>query len=338
MAIAKIEKVRLIIPLAQKERVLEIIQRFGDLELFPTDPGKLTSDGDIKEDIKEKEYSVSSEKIEKALNIISVWGSESSIAKLKAGRPNVSFDFLEERVSTGEWEKIADEIIDSDSELTEVRKKRADITKNVNGLYTWRNLRFYPGKINSSFRYLDVVTGRFASRDLEAFRADLEDGYIDVLFDEPNEKGVAVYFPKEKAKEVYSLCKQHDFVRFDYDREELPKELIEVYSAEEKKLFEREAELTGRLKELYSRKEELFYADDYFSNGALRAKAGLNAEDTRFAVLLSGWIEKERTGKFRSLLKKSLDFPYYLSFEEVRDSDKNSVPTVLKNKRVVRAF
>ncbi len=333
MAIAKINKVSLIIPVEKKDYLLTNIQQFGNLELIPL----RETEGDFRPEGKAL-LSPDSELIEKALSILQVWGSESSFAKLKNGRPNVTYEFLESRVSAGKWKTIAEEVISSDGELSEVRKKRSDLIKNKKAVYQWRNLEFFPSEFNSRSAYVKVLTGRFADADFSAFLQDHPHGHVDILFSEAGEKGVAVYYPEEFSKEVRKCCKDHDFIKFDYDRDELSSVLLEKYGEEEKTLVEREAALSDKLKELYGQKDELLYADDYFSNASLRRSAADLTDSTPSALLLSGWIEKDRIEPFRAFLKKRLDFPYYLSFDEVEKSEVTEVPIVLKNRRVVRAF
>lgn len=341
MAIAVIEKATLIIPKTEQELLFRLLQSFQRLELIDasaeSEQSSENSPGEI------ALWKDSLHRIEKAQVILSSYLGSKTFQKLKNGRPVMTMLELETGVQQGGWEEVCAEVLALDVKLDSLRNRRTQLCKLMADWMPWKDLSFDPEAVTNTFNYYDLYVGILNAAEeagfLEAFHSETAGlGHFENLFHRGEYIGVALFFPNEKSDDVKTFCKQYDFSPYNFPFDKMPADMLEQWRLEEAGIVKEEVNILDKLEILSPKKETLDLAEEFFSNLILRTDAHKFQADTLSTIMLSGWIAKEDTSALMDLLKQEMKQPYSLQFSEVEKNETHTVPIILKNKKMIRAF
>lgn len=334
------EKVTIIVPKKEYSRTLRLLQSFQKLELIDSSEGA----NDVKmPESKQSELNETLNAIAKCRSILSVYEKSGMISNLRNGRTEMTMTELEKRIKSGRWLQILKETLVSDERLAEVRKERSALTSEVYELSPWRSLKYLPALKDDKLAHIDTMLGSLDTAMLDDFKKELLEAtdnicYTDTVFKLDDISGVALFFRRTDRDKTDALCKKYNFLPFDYNDNILPSEKLKQLGKKQGILLDEEQRLLEKLEKLAEEKDKIDIAEDHFRNLLLRRNAEKNSLQSKTAVLICGWIEKNNSDQLKKLLKHNFRFPYHLSFEPVKESEIANVPTALTNKKVVRAF
>lgn len=341
MAIATIEKVTLIIPKAQQDFTLRLLQSFQKVELI--DPAQAEQEAAPLPGGDDPQWRDSLSTIEKAQGILANLASTSAIKKLVEGRPNMTLSDLEEKTAASDWKRICSDALAFSDRLEAVRARRGELIRLMDTWAPWQALRFNPQAAMQTFKHTGLLVGSLKQEFFAAFsqsflQATDDTGHCEALFHKGDMAGVLLLFPREIEQTLEPLCKQYEFSAYSFPFDAQPVHMLEQWQAEEAALIKEEAQLLGWLTRLAQSKAELDLAEEFFQTLLLRGDAQRMATKTNATVMLTGWMEKSITGSLEGLLESKLNFPYHLAFSAVQPQEIADVPIILKNKKMATAF
>ena len=343
MAIAALNKVTIVVPVAERERVLRLLQAFQNLEIIPHVDDDVTA-AEFAPDNEERELlNDALSEILRAQSLLSTWFSESMVEKFRIGRPEMTLSDLEETVQKSPWQDVCRKALSLEKELDTVRSRRSELRRLIESWSPWRVLSFSPQKESKAFRYTRAIAGSFPIRLYSAFpKAFAEEtgglGVIQELFKTSDRVGVVLFFPVGMAETAEDIARRYDFSELDFPYRDVPQAALAEWEKEEEALTEKEKELLSDLEALGEKKPALDLAEEFYRTLLLRSDARRQAYQSKATFFLEGWIEADHTENLRTLLKKEISSPYYVSFSDVEEKDIPKAPTKLKNNRLFSAF
>lgn len=341
MAIATVKQISILVPRSQQDTLLRLLQSFQKVELAVSE--KAEGLGFLCDNDELHQWNDMLSRIADAQRILSRWGSENKLAKLKNGRPLMTLSDLENKALSVDWEYICSESFDLTSRLEALRLRRTELIDLIEKWTPWRSLSTHPSVGTKSFKFTSALTGNLAVSSYVAFNTEYEDasancGYCHKLFQTDDRVGVFLLYPKEAQQAVMNLCNQHNFVRLDFPFDGLPHTMLDAWTAEEEALVKEEKGISDKLASLSKEKELLNLAEEFYQNLKLRGEAKQLTLHSESTFLVSGWIDETDVTALENVLKLHFGSLYYLSSSDVHKGEVSKVPIILKNNRVIRAF
>ena len=344
MAISVMEKLKLTFQEEELDRVLDLMQGFQGIHIetgieSTIPPAKKAG---IDKEIREIERVL--EKIRAAAGIL----KERKTAKLSglfadSGEKHYSISELVKIVEESDWEKILDEIIQTDRRLQDNRLRRQEVTDLLESMEIWEHLKYNPLDF-SKLRMITTCFGSVHKKHAEEFSDYLnfleEDG---ISFEEVTEYNDRVYFlllcHNSMCEKLNSYMNEFSFSPEKYPFEKSQGEIKKELEAEELRLLEDEKEI-NKLLSLQAKYEEIMlFAEDYNLNILLRKKKSLEITYDEKEIIINGWIEAARSRQFERLLAERMPHnDYQLLLSPVREKDINEVPIRLQNNKLVTVY
>ncbi|MEA4919448.1 MAG: V-type ATP synthase subunit I [Clostridiaceae bacterium] len=341
MAIAEIKKTTIIVPKAERDSTLRLLQAFQKVELITPEEEQDTELCHAGDDCERWNEAVS--RIVKAQGILSQWEHVDTIGKLRKGLPYMTISELEGKMESNGWEDICTDTMNMYGRLDVIRTRRTEIHRLVETWSPWRSLFACPQVLTGEYRYTDALAGSITPKLYQTFMEQYETlaegrGYSEELFSSSERVGIFLLFPRKKRNEIHDICKRFDFALYDFPYDDLPQTVLDKWAAEETSLVNEEKELLESLTLLAAKKPSLDLAEEFYRNLAARDEARNMTLDSKATFLIMGWVDSECTGELEALLKRELSCPYYISFAQVEPLDIPNVPIILKNKKMISAF
>ena len=207
-------------------------------------------------------------------------------------------------------------------------------------LEKWEPLELTP-QAAATFSHLGALIGTIPNTDDDALRLALgahADLKFQEVFTDDTEHGVLIFYKTGSLEEVRRILKEYGFKPFEYDHAELPAERVAQLKAN---IRQQEAVAEAMTKSLAASKNELDQLKvqlDYLCNLSSRQESKNQLASTQNLAALEGWIESNQVQALEACLTEQFGQSILIQTREIRQDEKDKVPTKLKNNALVEPF
>jgi len=344
MAITKMEKLSLSFGEEHLDRVLELMQGFQGIHIesgyeSSVPPAKKAA---VDTAIRDTEKNI--QDIQAALSIL--MGRESArVSGLlrDAEEKSLTLSELTAAVEETDWEKILDEVIQTDRMLQDNRKKRRETSRLLNELRFWDHLSYDPLDFNK-LRRTKALVGSVHQKHAEEFTENLvnheDDGlYFEHITEDAERAYFFIVFHNSFTDQLNVYLSEFSFSEDLYPFDKKQSEARAELDADEAALVLEEREIDKQIIEQAVYGKILAYAEDYNLNILIRLRKSLEVIYEPDEVIINGWIISDMSAAFEQTLQRNLPADgYRLTTGPVRDRDIDEVPIKLKNGRLVSVY
>jgi len=326
------------------DEVLRLMQSFQGIHIETGFESTIppAKKAEIDKAIRETEKNI--QEIQAAYSILKGRESANILSFLKnPGEKKLSMDELTRITEESDWEKVLNEVIQTDRRLQNNGTRRNEVTKLSDTLKIWENLKYNPLDF-SKFHRVTALFGSVHKKHAAEFSENLmkheEDG---VIFETVAENETRVYFllvcHNSMLDKLNSFINEFSFSAEQYPFEKSQAETKEELEKEEARLLEEETEIGALFAEEAKYGEILLFAEDYNLNTLLCKKKALEITYEGNHIIINGWILRDKRVRFEKLLSEKIPTgDYGILTTPVRDKDIDEVPIKLKNNKLVSIY
>lgn len=346
MAIVKMKKFHLLVLNSYREELLRELQIFRNIQFEDVCEVENFEDEDLlrfKRIAVDEEISKYEDQMNQCTYAIDLIGKYApQLTGLKAlieGLPNYTFEEMEEKVSTIDFEKEYGEIKSLGDELASIESSISKRKELIKELEPVSNLDISFNSMTQLKRFKAVVGG-VSNKLVDVFNenmAKLEFTYCEEVGIYKDEHLFFVIMDRREEEEVLEAFRTGNFNAIKNDSDKLPQERIQELKDEIEKLSSKKEEICKLLGTKSAEMSDFKLFFEYLGNLKVRVQAQHEFMASRSVSMLSGFCPDFETKRLEETVAKVSGGIYTAEFEEV-DRDDPDVPIILKNNKLVRAF
>ena len=346
MAIVKMKKFHLLVLDSYREELLRELQIFRNIQFEDVCGVEDFEDEDL---LRFKRISVDSEisefedKMNQCTYAIDLIGKYTpQIKGLKAlmeGLPNYTFEEMEKKVASIDFEKEYSEVKALGDELAGIESSISKRKELIKELEPVSNLDISFNSMKDLKRFKAVVGG-ISNKLYDLFSEELgklEYTYYEELGIYKDERLFFFVYDVREEEQVMEVFRIGNFNIIKNDSDKLPGDRIAELNSEIESLMAKKQEIAGKLGTKSPEMSDFKLYYEYLGNLKVRTQAQNEFMATRSVCMLSGFCPDFDVKRLESTVDRVSGGIYTLDIEEVDRNDEN-VPIILKNNRLVRAF
>lgn len=349
MAIVKMNEFTLFAFESQKDKVLEALQGFEAVQFINLQSEKFIEDHKdldfLKKDAADSECMVYEENLSKikfALDFLKGYvPQKSGIKALIEEKKVITYDEIKKRMKSCNWQKIYEDLKNSDEKLNSLLNKKAKYQAEINSLSLWEkfdasNKDLKALKLSSYF--LGSMPKQYEEEFNKEFNKEVPDGYLEIFNRDNQNIYIFALVLKENEIKGKEIIKKYGYSEFTFNYDEKPKDIIKNYSDEIPRILSEVELMEEEIRKYRDTYEELQIAYDYYNNLKIRDDASDNFLKTDKIIAISGWTTKESDEKLIDLIESVVGNDYYIEFSDADDKEIENVPIKLKNNGFASSF
>lgn len=343
MAIVKMSNFSLFAFDSEREDLLRELQKFGYVHFLDLDKDEaLKEEGLVNVNVPESIVKVDEEiaKVKYSIDLLArYYTRESGIKAMLKGKDNYTFQELEERAASIDYEPIYDKLRELSLKADGISQEEMRLKALKEELNPWKTLN-YPIRGLKGFDQSETFMGAVPKKLKDKLFEDLLDlkyTYIEAVSEDKDNVYLFALTSKEESGQLNELLRNNSFSSLKITGEEEPeKEIIKIDEAlkgleEERKLIK------DSIKGVSDNLPDLEVCYEYLMNYKLRLAASENFLTTESVNVIKGFIPSDRENDFRKAVESSQKNAYYLEISEA-DRDDPAVPVLLKNSKFAEVF
>lgn len=342
MAIAKMKKIMLIAPNRIQEELLEAVQELQALEVVPLQDGQAhlqanrTPSGELQALQKQKDA------IGQSLQFLNTKVKQPSTwSKLRTRKETLTLKELEEKVASYDVPSLIQRVTDYQQQLRHYEEEAHELREKEALLRQWSSLDFHPKAIFQQ-SVTKTKMGTIPQASDNSYVNLLKESELVVVtevYHSREEIGVFVTYPRSHDYEVKDLLAAAHFSITWYAFDEAPKEALQSNLARQQAVAQERLETLHALKEETELYYQLQLASDVCANDEAREAAKELLYSGNHLVCLEGYLTETTIQTVREQLQVHSLTPQVALVEvEIPESDYETVPTVLKNHKLIAPF
>jgi V/A-type H+-transporting ATPase subunit I len=345
MAIAKMQKVSIVTPPSNKEKLLLTLQTMQNLEVSDLSLKVTGQDFTFNNNYhSERDYQVIYERGREVLNYLSQYQQKVSLKdKITAKRPRMTMDELHETVDEATALQLIEQVEGLRQKRNDIQDQRQRVEDEQTTIAKWRALDVDPKTLHE-LNLFDVRLGTIPNDENRHHWQQLQglkDVAVEEVFANESEIGIAVVALPGHQENLQGALAENYFNEVDFNYEQTPEETFQSLERERKQLIKDEDEVVKDLKEMQGSKVTIQMAVEEFFNRSQRANAAQLSYDNQQLSLFSGWVEEAQVENLQAVLEDAFD-PQSLAIilEETSEEEvnKDEVPIKLHNASIVEPF
>jgi len=338
MAISKIRKIEIIGHNSIRERVVELLQKWGVVDI--NDLRKELSEDYFMELRQGSDFEDRLRKVEYLLSFIARFEEKPGFLEgLAQGKLVLDRVELANILETFRLDEVYSECRALEGEFRNLEIERKRLHDERMALIPWKGLLVDLSELRDTEK-TRVVSGYLPHRGYEKFLSELEKSLPLNYSCEVGHDKTSVYmvlvFLKEDGETISPVLKKYEFREILFPEVGLPAgELLSQIERDIEEMVKSEEELKEKASSLLRYRSSLMALHDHYYNVWKKEEAENYLARTRGSFLLSGWIPEKKVPK----LKKSLEEKFKeieITVSSPREGEK--VPVVLENRRGVEPF
>lgn len=348
MAIVKMNKFTLLSFESQKEKLIESLQGFSQVEFINLQDENFIEKNEEFQSLDKAESDSNLARCEdnllkakSALDFMQTYlPKKSGLQSLKDEKETLTLRELEEKVKKSSWKDSYITIKKKEDELLELESKKSSLKEEIEVLEPWKNFDASFKEIQN-LKQCDVFLGIIPKQYENTFM-NLESEFklttIEVI--NSNNQEVYIFSISHESEKVVFLekLKECGFTAVNLNYEKLPKVIIKDYEEEIVSLDGKINNIREELKKLSNEENELKIAYEYYGNLKERLIVSKNFLKTKQTVVMQGWVPVDKNEKLNKVIKKSIGDNFYLTFEDAKEEEYSEVPVKLKNNKITKVF
>jgi len=336
MSLAKIKKIQFIGIKDQKEKILEVLQDCGTLEINEVKNSERNSVDLTGVQDKLNKIDLLYANLDFAINLLSPY--ENKKEKVKDSL-SLSRGEIEDRVKLFNYEELIDTCYKLEDSLTKAKNSISLIGDNVLVLESLENLNINLEDLKGTVS-VDVVLGQMKNNlfvDFNVALAELSDLVsLTIVKQSSSETFFYLIYEKGLKKEVQKLLLENKFVKADLPNVDgLMSDYLKSQRAEikekEKIIKKNESELLKLSKKL----DDFKIVHDYFMWEKEKLEMSLNLSSTDFSIVFNAWIPEHNIEQVKEMIEKETK---YYSLLELEPDEGENPPVVIRNNSFFQPF
>lgn len=346
MAIVKMKKFHLLALNSHRETLLRNLQVFRNIQFEDVCEEEDFSDqslGSFKRPKVDEMVAMYDEEISKSnyvIDLVSKYAkTDKGLKALMKGLPNLTFEELEDKVESKDYEHVYSEIRGIGDNLGIINSQIAKKKELIAELEPVSKLDVGFDDMEK-LKNFDTMVGAVSGKLVDSFEeglSKLENTYFEKLGVNKEEYYYFIISAKEDLDQLFELMRYSNFNRMKLNEKGLPADNIARLNDEIEDLKIKEIEMVGKLSSKGQALEDFKLRYEYLQNLRLRSLAEKDFMNTSNVFAITGYCPDFETARLENLVSDVCEGDYTIEFEEV-DRDSDSVPIMLKNNRLVRAF
>ena len=349
MAIVKMNKFTLLAFESEKEKLLEKLQGNSEVEFINLQSESLLEENEVlaslsKTDIDEEtvliEENVS--KAKSALSFLKGYVTEvSGLKALRAGKESLTLEDLERRVLASDWESVYLKVKEMEVTLAKLENEKTRLESEIEVL---KPLEKFDARLDDikTLKLTSTFLGSVSKQSREVLEKNIKENHQNVYIENISETNQDAYMflvaTKEDSEKLDETLKEVGFSAYQIKHNGVPKDILLELSQNVKELNEKKLSIKKEVSTFVDEKSILEFAFEYYQNKLLRKQVNKNFLSTDNVTVIKGWSPISENSNIEIVAQKVLGESYYLSFEDVKESEIPSVPIKLENKGPAAAF
>lgn len=321
------KKVELIALLTDSKKIIEFLQRRGVVEISSNDDEELDTTN-VTAIVGEFEKFRST--VAEALEILNKYSPEKKpVTEMFESRTEVNIDTLDnpdfrlERTLS-----IANEIVRSNQEISEIEKNISQIDVKCDILKQWKNLDIPMNFKGTSMTSAFIGTVPFSITE-DFINLFPNGSYMEIISQSKEQTNLFIVCVNDIVDEIRDLLRQNSFNSISEPENNTPSEVIERCRNERLSYENRRLELQKHIKDLSEHRKKLEISADYLQMRKDKYNAFSSLGFTEKTFVLNGYIPEKYVNSLREELEKK--FTVYVDFTEPPEDEE--VPVLLENSK-----
>lgn len=321
------KKVELIALLTDSKKIIEFLQRRGVVEISSNDDEELDTTN-VTAIVGEFEKFRST--VAEALEILNKYSPEKKpVTEMFESRTEVNIDTLDnpdfrlERTLS-----IANEIVRSNQEISEIEKNISQIDVKCDILKQWKNLDIPMNFKGTSMTSAFIGTVPFSITE-DFINLFPNGSYMEIISQSKEQTNLFIVCVNDVVDEIRDLLRQNSFNSISEPENNTPSEVIERCRNERLSYENRRLELQKHIKDLSEHRKKLEISADYLQMRKDKYNAFSSLGFTEKTFVLNGYIPEKYVNSLREELEKK--FTVYVDFTEPPEDEE--VPVLLENSK-----
>ncbi|MBS4770218.1 V-type ATP synthase subunit I [Carnobacteriaceae bacterium zg-ZUI240] len=252
-------------------------------------------------------------------------------------REQLTFDELLSKQTEIESRDILNQTLTLQKEWDDLKKEEQRIRHHIDELNQWRHLHALPRHFHVVSLLLGTIPQTADEKGLRELK-ELDNCYVDVLFQNEQVKGLAIYCDADNRQTIRDVLDKHQFTPYDYEYDKLPTQEIEQFNQQLEKGLMQQETVKASLKQLAQNSHDLMYLEELLENDKQRQLAEQFIVSHQVVSGLSGWVEEDELQRLTHLLQVTLPENSYVILSDNQQEDGQEPPVQLKNHEWVEPF
>jgi len=334
MAISRIKKIEIIGLREDQEKILELLQKLGIVELIKVmqQPQAEMPDSEAKE--------INLVEIEQAVHSLAACREKSGMlegmVKLK---PLVYKNQLDEVVAKFDYHSLLERLNNFQRDLRDIAKHKERLAAEKQLLWGWRNLNIPLDELRSTEKcgiFLGVLNSRDYAALLNECQNDCKHSLFEVVYEDNANTYLAIFYMLDEFERIEEILQKRrfNFVTLSHSKGTAKNRIAEI-DREILVLNARAHEINSAIAKLSAEQFRLMVVYDYLLNAGKIKDAGGSLYKQQFTFSLSGWIRSKDT----KVLEKELGFRFKETAVFLSEpKPEEDIPIALENKNMVQPF
>lgn len=347
MAIAKMNKLKLISFQNQKNSILEGIQSLQSLELIDISaeyadvPAMRAVNRENLDSLSKEWEGYYNEYQELLLFLRGYLPQQKMLDKLRTPKETLTIQEMHEQLAKVDRDLITGTISKAREDLKNYDRVLDSLSEDEIFLAKWQKLTHLPNR-TSDQAFIRILTGTVPQTTADTFIREMKENpliFIEEVFQSKEEYGINVAFDRRDENVVVNFLNENHFTMLNYEFEDIPEIELKRISRERNQILEEVSVLKNQLKGMQNEEWvlKLLIETAYAKFQRIRAKKML--VDERHLFVLEGWLEKSKVDDIREVLEERITSDNFaLVVDDVQDDEVAKVPTVLNNNRFISPF
>lgn len=321
------KKVELIALLTDSKKIIEFLQRRGVVEISSNDDEELDTTN-VTAIVGEFEKFRST--VAEALEILNKYSPEKKpVTEMFESRTEVNIDTLDNPDFRLEKTlSIANEIVRSNQEISEIEKNISQIDVKCDILKQWKNLDIPMNFKGTSMTSAFIGTVPFSITE-DFINLFPNGSYMEIISQSKEQTNLFIVCVNDIVDEIRDLLRQNSFNSISEPENNTPSEVIERCRNERLSYENRRSELQKHIKDLSEHRKKLEISADYLQMRKDKYNAFSSLGFTEKTFVLNGYIPEKYVNSLREELEKK--FTVYVDFTEPPEDEE--VPVLLENSK-----
>lgn len=321
------KKVELIALLTDSKKIIEFLQRRGVVEISSNDDEELDTTN-VTAIVGEFEKFRST--VAEALEILNKYSPEKKpVTEMFESRTEVNIDTLDNPDFRLEKTlSIANEIVRSNQEISEIEKNISQIDVKCDILKQWKNLDIPMNFKGTSMTSAFIGTVPFSITE-DFINLFPNGSYMEIISQSKEQTNLFIVCVNDVIDEIRDLLRQNSFNSISEPENNTPSEVIERCRNERLSYENHRLELQKHIKDLSEHRKKLEISADYLQMRKDKYNAFSSLGFTEKTFVLNGYIPEKYVNSLREELEKK--FTVYVDFTEPPEDEE--VPVLLENSK-----
>ncbi|HJB24144.1 MAG TPA: V-type ATP synthase subunit I [Candidatus Jeotgalibaca pullicola] len=347
MAIAKMNKIKIISLQEQKEMILQTIQGMESIELIDmsAEYKRLSAMSPRKRDKIDESIKLLENRYEEYRNYMNFmqdyFPKQPLLGKMREKRQGLTIQELERETKDIDQHEVIHTIQSSMDTLKEIKESLEQMKESEEFLLKWKNMSYVPHQMENN-KFIRVLAGTIPQTVSDEFMRSIRESdllHVEEIYQTRDEYGVTVVFDYKDKEAVLSLLETNHFFKLNYLYQDTPTEELKKIENEMKTLIQQRQDLQKTLTDRKDIEWKLKLMIETVYARLQRVRGELLLVDEPNLFILEGWMEKKKVHEVQQTMQETLSIDdYAFLVEEVKEEEIDKVPIVLENNKYIAPF